>query len=431
MYSLVLIVNEKTPNLSIYLLSLVCIGVYVFSMAKILNPSLHPLPILPFILIGIVFIFTIFLHRTNSTKVKILLWIGTISYFISNLVHLPFEPILNLFLDLLIFTIFFLALTFSLEFSTSSLNMPDEPPVQKSPSFLSAYSDHFSYVSKHVLFDYIHLTKPRLMWLLCLVAFAGMAVSARSSLSFNTIVLTLLGGILAIGASGTFNHIFEADLDKNMSRTANRPLATQKISKSNAWIFGITLATASTLIFLTLNLFAALLALSAILYYSVIYTLFLKPNTAQNTVIGGIAGSFPVIIGSVAATATITTDAILLAILIFFWTPAHFYNLALTYKKDFEQSGLPMFPVVHGDAKTRKHILFYFGATLISALLFFFVSGLSLLFFSVNSIFFIVFLWTIILSHYQPSRLTSMRAFYASNLYLGALLISIILEILL
>ena len=118
MYSLVLIVNEKTPTLSIYLLSLVCIGVYVFSMAKILNPSLHPLPDLPFILIGIVSLFTIFLHRINSTKVKILLWIGTISYFISNLVHLPLEPFLNLLLDLLIFTIFFLALTFSLEFST-------------------------------------------------------------------------------------------------------------------------------------------------------------------------------------------------------------------------------------------------------------------------------------------------------------------------
>ncbi len=411
-------------------------------MVKILNASLYSLQNLLFILIAIASLFTIFLHRNNSNKVKILLWIGTILYLIhpydilfnliakTNPTHLLPGPFLNPFFDLLIFTIFFLSLTFSLEFYTSSFTMPDEPPVQKSPSFLSAYFAHFSYISKHSLFNYVHLTKPRLMWLLCLVAFAGMAVSARDSLSLNTIVLTLLGGILAIGASGTFNHIFEADLDRNMSRTANRPLATQKISISNAWIFGITLAIASILIFLTLNIFAAFLALSAILFYSVIYTLLLKPNTAQNTVIGGIAGSFPVIIGSVAATSAITTDAILLAILIFFWTPAHFYNLALTYKKDFEQSGLPMFPVVHGDAKTRKHILFYFGATLISALLFFSVSGLSLLFFFVNSIFSIVFLWTIILSHYQPSRLTSMRAFYASNLYLGALLISIILEVL-
>ncbi len=400
-------------------------------MAKTLNPPLHFLSNLFFVLTGSAAIISIFLHRNNSNRVTILLWIGVILYLISNLIPIPFEPFLNLIMDLLIFTIFFLSLTFSLEFHTSSFTMPDEPPVQKSPSFLSAHSAHFSYISKHPLFDYVHLTKPRLMWLLCLVAFAGMAVSARASLSLNTVVLTLLGGILAIGASGTFNHIFEADIDRNMSRTANRPLATQRISTTNAWCFGIALGGTSILIFLTLNLFAAFLALSAILFYSVIYTLLLKPNTAQNTVIGGIAGSFPVIIGSVAATAAITTDAILLAILIFFWTPAHFYNLALTYKKDFEQSGLPMFPVVHGDAKTRKHILFYFGATLISALLFLSVSGLSLLFFSVNSIFSIVFLWAIILSHYQPSRLTSMRAFHASNLYLGALLISIILEVLL
>ena len=400
-------------------------------MAKILNPSPHFLPNLFFVLTGSAAIISIFLHRNNSNRVKILLWIGTILYFILNLIPIPSEPFLNLIMDLLIFTIFFLSLTFSLEFYTSSFTMPDEPPIQKSPSFLFAYFAKFSYISKHPLFDYIHLTKPRLMWLLCLVAFAGMAVSAKTSLSFNTTVLTLLGGIFAIGASGTFNHIFEVDLDRNMSRTANRPLATRKISLSNAWIFGIFLAITSVLIFSTLNLFTALLGLSAIIYYSVIYTLLLKPNTVQNTVIGGVAGSFPVIIGSVAATATITLEAILLAILIFFWTPAHFYNLALTYKSDFEQSGLPMFPVVHGDAKTRKHILFYFGATLISALLFFSVSDLSLLFFSVNSIFFIVFLWTIILSHYRPSQLTSMRAFYASNLYLGALLIAIILEVLL
>ena len=436
MNSLLSFVTKEDPPLSIYVLSLVCMGIYIFGMVGISSLNLSLLPTLSFIFIGLAIIYSLFLNRNNSIKVNILLWVGLGLYFGLNIIQLtglsPTLPLLpfDLLIILLPFTAFFLALTFSLEFYTSSFSMPEEQSPEKSSRSPSSILSRIPYLSKPPLSDYIYLTKPRLMWLLSLVALSGMAISAGPSLQLTTALLTILGGILAIGASGTFNQIFEADVDQNMDRTANRPLATQRIPILNAWIFGISLAIASLFVFFQLNIFSSILALSAILFYSVVYTVLLKPNTAQNTVIGGIAGSFPVIIGSVAATSTIPLSAILLATLIFFWTPAHFYNLALIYKKDFQQSGLPMFSVVHGDVKTRKHILFYFGSTLVCAILLFYFARLSILFLSVNSLFSIVFLWAIILSHYNPSRSTFLRSFIASNIYLTVLLISIILELL-
>jgi len=148
-----------------------------------------------------------------------------------------------------------------------------------------------------VAMAYVRLTKPRLMWLLCLVAAAGMALAAGPSLSTETVVLTLGGGVLAIGASGTFNHVLERDVDERMERTADRPVATSSIPVRNAMAFGATLAVAAVAVFLQVNVLAAALGLAAIIYYSVVYTLVLKPNTVQNTVVGGVAGALPAMIG--------------------------------------------------------------------------------------------------------------------------------------
>tara|TARA_A100001037_G_scaffold207564_1_gene185922 strand:+ start:2645 stop:3901 length:1257 start_codon:yes stop_codon:yes gene_type:complete len=417
-------------------------GIYIFGMIELSNLVLPFLSILFPLLIGIAIICSLILNRTNPLNVRIPLWLGFGIYLFSianqsigfspNLVSIRgFSLDFDLLATILMFLTTFAALTFSLEFYTSSFTMSEESASEKPSRSSSNILSRIPYLSKPPLSDYIYLTKPRLMWLLSLVALSGMAISAGPSLKLNTALLTILGGVLAIGASGTFNQIFEADVDQNMDRTSDRPLATKRIPILNAWIFGISLAVASILVFLQLNLLSSILALSAILFYSVIYTVLLKPNTAQNTVIGGIAGSFPVVIGSAAATSTISPSSILLAALIFFWTPAHFYNLAIVYKKDFQKSGLPMFSVVHGDSETRKNILFYFGATLICALLLFHFANLSFFFLSVNSIFSAIFLWTIIMSHYNPSRSTFMKAFIASNIYLTVLLVSIILELLL
>jgi protoheme IX farnesyltransferase len=170
------------------------------------------------------------------------------------------------------------------------------------------------------------------MWLLCLVAAAGMALAAGQELSTRTVLLTLGGGVLSIGASGTFNHVLERDIDKRMDRTSDRPIATHQLPVRNALAFGIALAAASLALFWQVNALAAALGLAAILFYSVVYTLVLKPNTVQNTVIGGLAGSLPALIGWVAVTGRFDLPGLALAGVIFLWTPAHFYNLALAYK---------------------------------------------------------------------------------------------------
>jgi len=281
---------------------------------------------------------------------------------------------------------------------------------------------------RETLRAYVTLTKPRLMWLLCLVAAAGMALAAGNELDLRTVVLTLTGGVLAIGASGTFNHVLERDVDRRMQRTSDRPLATDRVGVRNAVAFGVALAAGSIATFLSINLLAAVLGAAAIAYYSVVYTLLLKPNTVQNTVIGGLAGSFPAAIGAAAATNTVGPAALLLAAVIFLWTPAHFYNLALAYKEDYARGGFPMMPVVRGEATTRKHILLYLGATLIAAAALAAVSGLGPLYAATSVVLGTVFLWMVLKLHRNPGERAAFRAFHASNAYLGAVLLAIVVD---
>lgn len=276
---------------------------------------------------------------------------------------------------------------------------------------------------------YYSLMKPRLMWLLCLVAAAAMTLAAGSDLSITTIVATLLGGVLAIGASGTFNHVLERDVDQRMKRTADRPLATEIVPVHKALAFGVLLGAASLATFhVFVNALAALLGLTAIVFYSVIYTLVLKPNTVQNTVIGGAAGALPALIGWAAVTGEIGLPALVLAGVIFCWTPAHFYNLALAYKDDYARGGFPMMPVVRGERITRKHIVFYLGATLIGASLLAAVDTLGWLFAATSVLFGAIFLREVMALHREQTRSAAMRSFHASNAYLGALLLAIIVD---
>jgi protoheme IX farnesyltransferase len=284
--------------------------------------------------------------------------------------------------------------------------------------------------AKATLFAYFRLTKPRLMWLLCLVAAAGMALASTTGpdLTVRTVVLTLGGGVLSIGASGTFNHVLERDRDKQMDRTSDRPIATHQLPARNAVAFGLVLAVASLLVFARVNLLAAALGLSAIVFYSVVYTLVLKPNTVQNTVIGGFAGALPALIGWVAITGSIGLPAVALAGLIFLWTPAHFYNLALAYKEDYARGGFPMLPVVRGEATTRKHILLYLAATLSAAVVLAAVTTLGWVYAATTSCFGAVFLWAVVRLHRERDEAAAFRAFHASNAYLGALLLAIVVD---
>ncbi|MFP4625043.1 MAG: heme o synthase [Natronomonas sp.] len=273
---------------------------------------------------------------------------------------------------------------------------------------------------------YFKLMKPRLMWLLCLVAGAGMVLAGVPTV--RTVVATLGGGVLAIGASGTYNHVLERDVDRRMKRTADRPVVTHEVPVRNAVAFGVFLTVASFGVFLSVNILVAALGLAAIGFYSVVYTLVLKPNTVQNTVLGGLAGALPALIGYAAVTGTLGYPGLLLAGLIFLWTPAHFYNLALAYRSDYERGGFPMMPVVRGDAETRKHILLYLGATLLAGAVLAVLSNLGWLYAATTVALGGVFLWAVVRLHRERTDAAAMRAFHASNAYLGLVLVAIVID---
>ncbi|AHG03460.1 protoheme IX farnesyltransferase [Halobacterium sp. DL1] len=277
-------------------------------------------------------------------------------------------------------------------------------------------------------YAYFRLMKPRLMWLLCLVASAGMALAAGPALATTTILGTLGGGVLAIGASGTFNHVLEREKDKKMARTDDRPIATDSIPIWNAVAFGLVLAAASLVAFYSVNALTAVLGLTAIVFYSVIYTLVLKPNTRQSTVIGGAAGALPALIGWAAVTGEVGVAGLALAVVIFLWTPAHFYNLALAYKDDYERGGFPLMPVVSGEATTRKHIVYYLGATLVAAVVLAALTDLGALFAGTTVALGAVFLYFAVRLHRERDRSAAMRSFHASNAYLGCLLVAVVLD---
>jgi protoheme IX farnesyltransferase len=284
--------------------------------------------------------------------------------------------------------------------------------------------------AKATAYAYFRLTKPRLMWLLCLVASAGMALAGATSsgLTPEVVLATLGGGVLSIGASGTFNHVFERDIDRRMARTSDRPLVTDLVPVRNALAFGLLLAAGSLALFAWVNLLSAVLGLAAIVFYSVVYTLMLKPNTVQNTVIGGAAGALPALIGWAAVTGEIGLGGLALATVIFLWTPAHFYNLALAYKDDYARGGFPMMPVVRGDTVTRKHILWYLGATLVAAGALAAMQALGLVYALTSVVFGGAFLHYVVRLHYEQTERAAFRAFHASNAYLGALLLAVVVD---
>ncbi|MFB6254034.1 MAG: heme o synthase [Halobacteriaceae archaeon] len=343
---------------------------------------------------------------------------------------------IHLIVAMIIFTSILVALLWQLESENTtddSIVSPDPNSINEgheSPNYTinpSSTGNEQSFSDR--LKGYIELMKPKLMWLLCLVAIAAMGLAGGSSLNLITVGGTLLGGVLAIGASGTFNNIIERDVDRQMNRTNDRPLVEGRIPLRNAIIFGFFLTLASISVFLVLvNILAALLGFLAILFYSVVYTVILKPNTTQNIVIGGAVGAFPALIGWAAVTNTIGIPAIVLGTIIFLWTPAHFYNLALAYKEDYARGGFPMLPVVHGETTTRRHILLYFGATMISAVILGAITRLDVLYAVTATLLGAIFLWELIHQYQEQTEEAALRTFHASNVYLGFLLVAIAVD---
>jgi protoheme IX farnesyltransferase len=207
--------------------------------------------------------------------------------------------------------------------------------------------------------DFFALTKPRVI---SLVVFTGLCGLLAAPGSINPVLgfAAILCIALAAGGAAALNQWWEADLDAGMKRTARRPLPMGRMARTDARDFGVLLSAASVVIMgLAIGWLAAAILAVSIFYYAVVYTIWLKPRTPQNIVIGGGAGAFPPLIGWVAVTGEITLMPVLLFAIIFMWTPPHFWALALFVKTDYAKAGIPMLPVVSGEATTRRQILAY------------------------------------------------------------------------
>jgi protoheme IX farnesyltransferase len=211
---------------------------------------------------------------------------------------------------------------------------------------------------RQVVGDYVELTKPKVQTLLLFTTVTTMEVAGDPSV--GRVALTCLGGYLSAGGAGAVNHFYDRDIDAQMTRTANRPVPSGRVSPRAALIYGCSLGAASfVLMSLTLNVLAAALALAGFVGYVGLYTMFLKRRTPQNIVIGGAAGAIPPLVGWAAVRGSVGWTAVYLFAIVFYWTPPHFWALSLLMKGEYEKVGVPMMPVVRGEHETRRQIFLY------------------------------------------------------------------------
>jgi heme o synthase len=209
-----------------------------------------------------------------------------------------------------------------------------------------------------VVRDYVTLTKPTVQSLLLLTTVTTMYVAGNPSL--RLILLTCLGGAMSAGGAGAINHAVDRDIDRTMKRTADRPVASGRVSPAAAITFGILLGAGSFLLLSTqVNVLAASLSLAGLFGYVFVYTLWLKRTTPQNIVIGGAAGAVPPLVAWAAVTGSLSGMAFYLFAIVFFWTPPHFWALSILMKDDYAAARIPMLPVVAGEDETRRQIMLY------------------------------------------------------------------------
>ena len=232
---------------------------------------------------------------------------------------------------------------------------------------------------------YIDLMKLRVVELLIITTLPAMVLAQKGLPDFGLVAATLIGGTLAAGASNAFNMVIEAETDKLMARTSKRPLVLGTVSKRNATVFASLLAILSLAIFeLYATHLATLLTALAIFYYVVIYTIILKPNTSQNIVWGGAAGCMPVLIGWAAVTGSLTLVPVAFFFVVFFWTPPHFWALAIKYKDDYSAAGIPMLPSVSSQSNVISQMWFHTIAMVVSSAAMIQLAGLPIWAFCAN-----------------------------------------------
>lgn len=280
-----------------------------------------------------------------------------------------------------------------------------------------------------VAIDYLALTKPRIIALLLVTTVAAMYVADPSGPALSTILWTMLGGYLAAGGAGAINHYLDRERDAQMARTRERPLVAGRIEPRHGLIFGVVLGVlAVALLAIAVNALAAALALAGLLGYVFVYTLWLKPLTPQNIVIGGAAGAVPPLVGWAAATGGLDAQALWLFAIVFAWTPPHFWALALLVADDYARTGVPMLPVVRGEAVTRRQIVVY-AAVLVAISLGPVATGLFGALYAVSALALgggLLALAAILLA--RPSRPAALRLYLSSLAYLALLFAAMALD---
>ena len=228
--------------------------------------------------------------------------------------------------------------------------------------------------------------KPRVMSLVLFTCMVGLLI-APINVDFTSACISLLAVAIGSGAAGTLNMWYESDLDALMSRTCLRPIPTGKVKKNQALYFGIVLSVLSVcIIYFSANLISAILLASTIAFYFFIYTIWLKRKTPQNIVIGGAAGALPPVIGWTIATGSISVEPIILFLIIFLWTPSHFWALSLYKSSDYKKAKIPMLPIISGTKTTKVNILFYALMMLPAIIAPYFLNFASVFYLAISSI---------------------------------------------
>jgi protoheme IX farnesyltransferase len=280
------------------------------------------------------------------------------------------------------------------------------------------------------LLAYLALTKPRVIELLLVTAIPAMLLAHRGSVNPLLILNTLIGGMLAAGGANTLNCVADADIDKKMKRTAQRPLARDAVPTSHALVFGLVLSVASFVwLWWTTNLLSGLLAVGTIAFYVFVYTLLLKRRTSQNVVWGGAAGCMPVMIAWSAVTGTIAWPALVMFAIIFFWTPPHTWALAMRYKDDYKAAGVPMLPAVATERQVTKQILIYTWLTVAATLALALAAG-----WLYTTVAAVAGLWFLAMAHQlyagvrRGEAVKPLRLFLQSNNYLAVVFCALALD---
>lgn len=277
--------------------------------------------------------------------------------------------------------------------------------------------------------DYLALTKPRVVLLLMLTAIVGMYLATPDTVPLQTLVAGSLGLAMAMGGAATINHIVDQRIDAIMARTQRRPLVQGRINPVHALAFAAVLTTLSmSILSVYVNVLTAMLTLFGFIGYAVIYTLFLKRATPQNIVIGGLAGAIPPLLGWTAVTGEISPHALLPVIIIFLWTPPHFWPLAIHRVEDYAKADIPMLPVTHGIDFTKTAILHYTLLLCIATMLPF-ITGMSGVFYFVCAIALnLVFFYQTWRLKYAPAPGAAMRTFTWSIIYLTLLFAALLID---